>query len=334
VIAWMPVSQRSRTLAERLDFDLLLLGRRGFRRPWSAAFAYPVLAWRTIAALVRRRPPAVLAVVPPIVVPLVVMPVARMLGARVALDLHSAALLDRRWRWSLPILRRMAAASSAAVVTLESLREVLRSRGRVIVLPDPLPTMGGSGLDAADAFPGAAAVADGDLPTAVAVCGWADDEPTEALVDAARGAPWRLLITGRPTRQIELPDNVRLSGYLDDPAYAAVLRSADAVVVLTTREDTLLSGAWEATALARPLLVSGTRSLRETFGEEADYSGPAAAELRRAIDSVLADPTAAQRAAARRRHWLTRSDEALEQLRVALGSGSVTDRRGGRTAAG
>ena len=315
VVGWMPASQRSRTLAARLGFDLLLLGRPGFRRPWSAPLSYPLLAARTLGALLRRRPGSVVVVVPPVFAPLAVLPVARLLSARVAVDVHSGALLDRRWRWSLPLLRWAIRRADVCLVTVDALAGSLPRTTPLIVLPDPLPDMA--------AAPVAHKAGRNAPALIVAVCGWGDDEPVEALVQAAAGAPWHLKVTGRMRRIVPAPGNVEFTGFLADDVYASLLARADAVVVLTTREDTLLSGAWEAIALARPLVLSGTHSLRAAFGDGVTYAGNDAPSIRAACDAVLDDPAADARAAQLRAAWAHRTDEGLAELKRRLRIGRI-----------
>jgi Glycosyl transferases group 1 len=316
VVAWMPVSRRSDTIAARLGLERLVLGRRGFRRPWTAPLAYPLLAARTIRAIVARRPRAIVVVAPPFVAPLVVLPVARLVGARVAIDVHTGALLDRRWRWSAGILAWACRRADAAIVTLPSLAARLGAGVDALIIPDPLPD-----LRQGDAPPGA------DGGEVVAVCGWGDDEPIEALVAAARGRAWRLVLTGRPTRPVDLPPNVELTGFLDDDAYVRRLARAAAVVVLTTRDDTLLSGAWEGIALGRPLVLSDTLALRSTFGDGPSYVRPEAAAIAAGIEATLADPDRARAATvALRQRFATANDAALDGLSDRLVS-SGADRR-------
>lgn len=313
VIAWMPVSRRSATIAERLGFHLVLLGRRGFRRPWSAAFEYPVLAWKTITCILRRRPRAILVVTPPFLVALIVLPLARVLGSIVAMDVHSGALLDRRWRWSVPILLWISRHVRATVVTLPILRERFRAAGsRTIVLPDPLPR-----LRVPSTASHAGGVGDRERRV-VALCGWGDDEPLDELAASAEGRPWRLFITGRPRRALRTPPNVELTGFLSDEAYLELIASADAVVVLTTRENTLLSGAWEAIALDRPLVLSDTEALRKTFGEGPYYVLPTRESIAAGVAASLSHPDAS--AASRELHarFARENDRALIELAGAL----------------
>ena len=311
----MPVSRRSATLAARLEFDLLLLGRSGFRRPWSAPLAYPGLVIRTIRELVRRKPRAIVVIAPPFVAPLVVLPIARILRARVAIDIHSGALLDRRWRWSVPILAFLTRRAGTAIVTLPALAEGLRGRGvDTLVIPDPLPDLG-----LASAVPEPNLRADDAQRQVVAICGWADDEPLDELVAAARGRAWRLAITGRPRRPLATPPNVELTGFLDEATYVQRLLAADAVIVLTTRPDTLLSGAWEALAVERPLVLSGTDALRDTFGDGPVYVEPTSASIAAGVDEVLADPLrAAASTRALRERFKRDNDAAVDGLRSRL----------------
>jgi glycosyltransferase involved in cell wall biosynthesis len=315
VIAWMPVSQRSSTIAERLGYDLVLIDRSGFRRAWTAPLVYPVSAIRTILALLRLRPRAAIIAVPPFVAPLVALPFLIVLRARLAVDVHSGAVLDRRWRWALGILGWVGRRSVAAIVTLPSLEAPFRTRGvTTMVIPDPLPNL----TVPASAAP-SGAVADG-RPLVVAVCGWGLDEPIEALIGSATDRPWRLVLTGRVRRELSPPPpNVTLAGFLDDQAYVQLVARADAVVVLTERDDTLLSGAWEAIALERPLVLSGTAALRTTFGDGIVYVDADPASIAAGIDAVLADPGAAASVARLRARFARENDEALTALATRLG---------------
>lgn len=304
VLAWMPVSQRSATLARCLDAQLVLLAdEAGFRKPWTALVRYPRLIIRTWTTLMRLRPASILVVAPPVVAPLVVLPLARMMGCRVAIDIHTGALLDRRWLWSTPLLRLLVRRADAGVVTLESLADRLGTKARAIVLPDPLPDLGDEVASVVHS-----------PPEVVAVCGWGADEPIDELVESARGRQWRLTLTGRPRWTPSLPENVHLSGFLAEGEYRDLLRTADAIVVLTTREETLLSGAWEAIALAKPLVVSDTVALRATFGPETACAGPATESIRAAIERVLGDGSAHERARQLRQHFVAASDVAVQAL--------------------
>ncbi len=309
VIGWMPHSQRCSTLAGRLGYEVSLLGRIGFRRWWTAAIVYPFLALRSVWLILRLRPRAVVVVAPPFVAPLALAPVARLVGARFAVDIHTGALLDRRWRWSVGMLAFVCRHSAAAVVTLPSLARRLHRLGvDAVVIPDPLPI-----------FPDHVAPPPArSRPLVVSICGWGSDEPIMELLEAARNQAWDLAITGRPRTTPGLPPNVRLTGFLDDSTYGQLLASANLIVVLTRRDETLLSGAWEALALRRPVIVSATPALVETFGPRVAAAGPDARSIAAAIARVLADPDASQRSQALALRFMADNDKALVRLSGAL----------------
>ena len=142
VVAWMPISRRSETIAHLLGYELVLVDRYGFRRPWIAPLAYLWSIARTIRVLVRHRPRAAVIVAPPFVAAWVTWPFLALLRAPFAVDIHSGALLDRRWRWSVGLLAVVARRSVGALVTLPSLEAPLTRLGVTsLVVPDPLPDL-------------------------------------------------------------------------------------------------------------------------------------------------------------------------------------------------
>jgi glycosyltransferase involved in cell wall biosynthesis len=60
--------------------------------------------------------------------------------------------------------------------------------------------------------------------------------------------------------------NVTFTGFLADPDYVALLGRADVVIVLTSDDDLLNCGAYEALALDKPLILSDTKAIREYSG--------------------------------------------------------------------
>jgi len=312
VIAWMPVSQRSATLAERLGCELRLLGRTGFRRMWSAPFTYPLLILRTLDVLVTRKPGTIVVIAPPFIAPMVVLPMARMLGARMAVDIHSGALLDRRWRWSIPLLAWVSRRADAVIVTLASLARSLSHLGvRADVAPCPLPRLAVNGTSSQGSTP----------QRVVAICGWGDDEPLDAIAASAESRDWHLWITGRPRRRLIVADNVELTGFLDSDAFVRLVASADVVVAATTRDQTLLQAAWEAVSLERPLVLSDTLALKETFGEGPIYVSPDASSIAAGIDMALAQPEVMSRHMLALKHrFSAENDEALARVAARLGT--------------
>jgi glycosyltransferase involved in cell wall biosynthesis len=111
----------------------------------------------------------------------------------------------------------------------------------------------------------------------VVICSFSPDEPITEVLQASRMLPEiEFYITGDYTRALErlekkITPNVILTGYLNRNDYAALLRSADTIIALTKRDNTMLSGANEAFALSKPLITTGWPSLRNYFGNAAVY---------------------------------------------------------------
>jgi glycosyltransferase involved in cell wall biosynthesis len=79
-----------------------------------------------------------------------------------------------------------------------------------------------------------------------------------------------LYITGNtnyldPDRKKKVPANITLTGFLPDDEYLGLIRSADGVMVLTTRDNTLQLGGCESVAIGQPLITSDWPFLREFF---------------------------------------------------------------------
>jgi glycosyltransferase involved in cell wall biosynthesis len=99
------------------------------------------------------------------------------------------------------------------------------------------------------------------------------DEPVEKVLNAAKNIPnISFDITGdvnHVSRSLwdDAPPNVHFTSWLSNEEYASLLRTATAVMVLTTRDHTMQRGAYEAMALEKPLITSDWPLLRKTFNK-------------------------------------------------------------------
>ena len=97
------------------------------------------------------------------------------------------------------------------------------------------------------------------------------DEPVDLFFQAAAKLPdISFHVTGNYRRADERvlalkPDNVRLTGFLSDAEYVGLLLASDAVISLTTYDNTMQRGAYEAMYLGRPVITSNFELLRRHF---------------------------------------------------------------------
>ena len=124
------------------------------------------------------------------------------------------------------------------------------------------------------------------------ICTFSEDEPYEEVIEAAGflEADIVVYITGNHRDRIDmglLPSNVELTGFIDEQAYWSLLASADAVMVLTTRDGCLVCGAYETVALGRPLILSDTKVLRSYFNRGSVYVTPDSRSISEGIRETL-----------------------------------------------
>lgn len=261
-IAW-ETQRRSLTLSGHLGFGLSVFDHGGpsfLRYPWSAL--------RTLALLARRRPSLVVVQNPSMALAALACACKRVMGYALAVDRHSNFLLGGRRTdgWKARLFMAMSGytirnADVTIVTNQEIAAKVVAASGRPFILPDPYPDLEVAPLPARRA-----------IPEIVFVCSWAPDEPIPEMMEACAAMRGEMIlhVTGRPKPEHagllkRAPDNFRPTGFLSDPDYFRLLEGADALAVLTTQPSTLLCGAYEGIALGKPLLLSGSKVLRDYF---------------------------------------------------------------------
>ncbi len=260
-VTWYPYCRRSDTIAANLHGTSHLIHYLSFKKPLHAPAKYVLQAVATMRALRRDRPELAIVAVPPIFAALPVLAYARRHRCRFVVDAHTGIFEHARWRWLLPVTRRVFQQADAVVVTGPHLAETVRSWGATPVIIGDVPVTFGPGR----------APEPIDRPRVVVVNTFSVDEPVDELLKAAALLDdMSLYVTGdtRHARQAWLqqrPSNVTFTGFVSEEEYAGLLRAADAIVVLTTHDHTMQRGGYEAMALWKPLVTSDWGLLRETF---------------------------------------------------------------------
>jgi glycosyltransferase involved in cell wall biosynthesis len=80
-----------------------------------------------------------------------------------------------------------------------------------------------------------------------------------------------------------VPANVTFTGFLPDQQYFGLLRAAQAVMSLTTRNYTLQGGGCEAVSLGKALITSDWPYLRELFAKGTIYVSNSSDDIRDGI---------------------------------------------------
>lgn len=225
-------------------------------------------------------------------------------------DSHSGTFNDPRWmrfsRLNDWVMRRCA----GVIVTNEPLaRRVRASGGRPLIVNCP---------------PADIRQRSGARSHLAAILGFQFDEPVDELLKAAELSPEvRLIMTGpAPTDFAErTPPNCVATGWLSRPEYERTLAEARGVICLTTREDTMQMGAYEALQYGLPMVLSGTRALRGFFGggvifvddHQPETLAGALTQLWRNHDQLSSSALEA------RSDLLARCEDEISALRAAVG---------------
>lgn len=304
-LAW-EMQRRSETLASfvKADFHPMIVN---LARP----LRYPILAARTLAILMRKRPKLVYVQNPSIVLSALVCLLRPLFGYKVVMDRHSNFYVESRsssspkWRAFHALSRYSNRNADLTIVTNEPLKNVVAADGgRAYVLQDLLPDMTSSAEKPAL-----------QRPAAVFICTYSADEPVDEVIKAASmttsGA--HVYITGRPKLNAVTKDllssagtGVTLTGFLSDADYKALIHSADLTVVLTSRENTLVCGAYESLACNKPVVLADTTALREYFTQGTVFCALSASAIARAIDESVQALPRLQEAAAKQKEWMTK----------------------------
>jgi glycosyltransferase involved in cell wall biosynthesis len=297
-ISWAESCSRSDHTARELGGTSHMVYAPQFgSRGSTVVFKYAVQWLRTVRILRRERPDTIFVMTPPVFAALPAFWYAARHKAQVVLDAHTAAFVLPRWRSFQWLQRLLCRRAATTLVSNRHLAEVVRSAGAHATLVPDVPVI----------FPDREVFPRPEAFVVAAVCSFDYDEPIAEVFAAAAQLPdVRFYMTGNPRKlpadvRAAMPANVTLTGFLNTPLYGGLLAGADAVLVLTTFDHTMLRGAYEAIYQGTPVIVSDWPLLRAAFPEGAIHVDNTAASIAGAIQRLRQAPQAFRDAAARLR---------------------------------
>jgi glycosyltransferase involved in cell wall biosynthesis len=220
------------------------------------------------------------------------------------------------------VLRQAAAfvmrSADIVLVSNSQLNEpVARCGGNPQPLPDPLPEIARHPLPAN--------ILELPKPLITLISTFASDEPIATFLEAAESYTDKavFLITGRKKKA---GDTLRFAGprilftdFLSQEDYDALITHSALLVDLTTRENCLVCGAYEAIEAGIPAILSNSAALRETFRRGFLFADNTVSSYRTAIGRFLENPEQYARDIAEfRNEFLTRWEEYFRDVRATL----------------
>jgi glycosyltransferase involved in cell wall biosynthesis len=248
---------RNRSMSKRLGVDLfVVLSRR--RR----LFRYAICSVRTLAIIAKRKPSVVFVQNPSIVLTCLALAFRRILRYRVAIDAHLAGVVsptgNRTMQKALDFCNRRA---DLVIVTNAAHQKHVESLGgRSMVCEDPLPDIAGFLHGNSEEEKGV-----------FLICSFDVDEPFIEVLKASQlleREGFRLSVSGNFRKAGIEPSSwplVTFTGFIPEHEFYSRLAKSQVVVDLTTQENCLVCGAYEAMAMKKPLVTSNTAALREFF---------------------------------------------------------------------
>lgn len=271
---------RNKSMSARLgaDFFPIINNCSRFKR-------YLISSCRTVKLLWKNAHGYVFVQNPSIVLSLLSVLLKPLLKYKLIVDAHNSGVFPaKKLQFLANYINRKA---DYVIVTNEGLASYVNDiGGNPLILPDPLPVIEAD----ADEQSRWGKIAS---PSVLAICSWAADEPYCEVILAAKSAPdVTFYITGNSKGRerecnFNLPDNVVLTGFVSENDYHLLLINADVILDLTTREDCLVCGAYEAVSVSKPVVLSDTNALRNYFGDIAIFVRNDAESIGYGIQSVL-----------------------------------------------
>lgn len=289
VVAWTNAGGRSTALADGLDAEIYNIESGLARKSWNGPVRYLVQSVKTAKALLASKPDQVIVQNPPIVTAAVVFGIQKVFRScgELIIDSHTGAFLDPRWSRYLFLHRWLSRRAKSTLVHNSSQAKTISEWGVPwLLVPYVKSAVLESGLEGAE-------IESGQAPVVFAVCSGGYDEPIDEMAEAAKAMPDVVFeVTGRSERirarlSGQVPENMRLLDLLPFDEYLKRMGRASAILTLTTRENTLLNGGFEAIALRKPLITTDTDVLREYFCRGTVHTANDGRSIASAIEAAL-----------------------------------------------
>jgi hypothetical protein len=249
---------------------------------------YPELLFETIKIIVNNKVKVLFVQNPSIVLSFLAIVLKPILNLTVIVDAHNSGIfpLEGKSKVLNFFARYICRRANYTIVSNSYLADfVTKWLGNPLVVPDPVPDFSHHKKN----------MSTRSKPYFLFICTWAADEPYDEIIKSARSLDDTIdiYVTGNykkklsTTQLAELPKNLTLLGFVSESDYINYFRGALAVIDLTTRDNCLVCGAYEAVALGVPALISDSRINREIFYKGFAYTGNSAPEITENILDVI-----------------------------------------------
>jgi glycosyltransferase involved in cell wall biosynthesis len=274
--------RRNHTLSQALNAKLYVI-ESSHRR----IVRYFFSLWKTCKILWEEKPDILFVQNPSVVLSSFAVIYGYLINIPIVIDAHNAGIypLNGKSKFLNYISDFLLCFANLVITTNKHLATHIEIKGgRSIVLPDPLPVF----LHPLQLYETRGKY------NVLFICSWADDEPYYEVIEAANllNKDVCIYITGSNRgREVvcpsSIPENVVLTGYLEEQAFITMIYSCDIIMDLTRRENCLVCGAYEAVAAEKPLILSDTETQRLYFAKGVLFSQNESIDIARTINEAI-----------------------------------------------
>jgi len=274
--------RRNKPIAEEIGAQFYELSEI---RKHSTIVRYIVGLWKTFNIFRKERPTSVIVQNPSFVLAVGAILMRAFFGYKLGIDTHNGGFgANTKSKLLISILRWIQRNADFIIAHNDGIKDEMKQYGgRFVVLPDKIPVIKRPEtpmyLEPGVNF--------------MFICSFSPDEPWRQVIQAFKHLPedYNLYVTGNYEKvninPNDYPANIHFLGRIPWDDFDGMLYSADVIIDLTTRENCLLCGAYEAVACGTPLVLSDTHTLKDYFYKGASYAGNTTGDIIFAIQNMI-----------------------------------------------
>jgi hypothetical protein len=252
--------QRTRTICERFHIPLVEIIEKK-----TGLLKYLQLLPRTLKTIRTERPDVLIVQNPSIVLTTFALLIRPFFSYQLIVDAHNEGVIPfiHNNKVINTITNYNLKNANCTIVTNGKLFSYVSSLGGLaIIFPDLLPEKGNHTAKDPELDDGRYVV--------TFICTYAPDEPYQEVFSAAAMLRKKIVlnVTGKIPASLDksaLSSNIKLLGFIPEEAYWDTLISSHLIIDLTTMENCLVCGAYEALSISKPLILSDDLVNTELF---------------------------------------------------------------------
>lgn len=267
-IEWAEYASRADSLANAVGAKTIFIGKVNKYKNLLYSFSsYPAKVIENFKVIKKEKPQVVYITNTNWIIAFVNIIFSKIFGHKLIFDSHSCAFDHEFIKYPLPLSKIFARFADLSIVTNESHYNLLKSNNAKAIIISDIPFEESLVTDEKISL--------SDKFNILFICTFAPDEPYLEVFEAAKkNLNVHIYVTGQYSRVNINPSDhpqVTLTGFLSNEDYRKYLNNVDAVMTLTTREDTMQRAGSESISVEKPLITSSTKMLRDYFSKGAVF---------------------------------------------------------------